>query len=339
MKFAFIPKSKKMRIVSGVILGVALCFLWTLIWIMTEIFWDDTNETVSINIPAGAGVAQIAEILEQNEVIDSPFVFRVYEKLTRSGIYHSGVHTFSKGMSYDNILDSLEKSVTNAITVSIPEGYEIRQIAELLEKSGVCTASEFYKAQKEKYEEFKFLDKAYERENPLEGYIFPDTYKFERGQSATTVIKTMLSNFDKKVYQEYVKNETDKSLDDIIILASIVEREAANESEWGKVASVFSNRLKIGMKLQSCATVQYILKERKDILTNEDIKIDSPYNTYVYEGLPKGPIASPGLGAVKAALYPEETDYFYFAATKDGSRNVFSKTGEEHLKTVKELQK
>ena len=128
-------------------------------------------------------------------------------------------------------------------------------------------------------------------------------------------------------------------MDEIIIMASIVEREAANDTEWGKVASVFYNRLKIGMKLQSCATVQYILKERKDVLSNKDIKIDSPYNTYKYDGLPIGPVASPGLGAVKAALYPEETDYLYFAATKDGSRNVFTKTGEEHLKTVKELQK
>lgn len=332
-------RNRKKNICMAVILVIAVCFLCMSIGLMTEIFWNDTEDAVLIDIPKGAGVVQIANILEENDVIDSPLVFRIYEKVFGGGVYHSGVHNFSVGMSYGQILASLETFIVDTVTVTIPEGYEIRQIAQLLEQNGVCTKSDFFDAQMESCEEFEFLADAKDRENPLEGYLFPDTYEFERGQSAKSVIRTMLSNFENNVYSEYKKSGTDKTLDEIVIMASIVEREAANESEWGKVASVFYNRLKIGMKLQSCATVQYILKERKGVLSNADIKIDSPYNTYMYEGLPIGPVAAPGLGAVKAALYPEETDYYYFAATKDGSRNVFTKTGEEHLKTVKELQK
>ena len=118
-------------------------------------------------------------------------------------------------------------------------------------------------------------------------------------------------------------------MDEVVILASIIEREAGNEGEMGKVSSVFHNRLNIDMPLQSCATVQYILKERKSVLSVEDTKIDSPYNTYMYKGLPKGPIASPGKAAINAALYPETTDYLYFKVTSDGV-TVFSKTLEEH---------
>ena len=330
---------RKKRIIFGVVLGIALCFLLFISGVIREIFVDDTDDRVLIDIPTGAGVSQISVLLEENEVIDSTVTFKIYEKLFGGGVYHNGVHTFCKGMSYKNILRSLETFVSDTVRVTIPEGYEIYRISKLLEEKGVCTETEFYGAQKAEYADFPFLKDARNRENPLEGYLFPDTYEFERGQDAESVIRTMLSNFKNKVYTEYENSKTDKSLDEIIIMASIVEREAANDTEWGKVASVFYNRLKIGMKLQSCATVQYILKERKDVLSNKDIKIDSPYNTYKYDGLPIGPVASPGLGAVKAALYPEETDYLYFAATKDGSRNVFTKTGEEHLKTVKELQK
>ena len=245
---------------------------------------------------------------------------------------------FYKGMSYGQVLKSLGKTVSNSVTVTIPEGYELRQIGEILEKKNVCSAEEFFKAAEEEYKDYPFLKEIKDRENPLEGYLFPDTYNFEIGQAPRDVIRVMLDNFSNKAYKEYLKSNTDKTLDEIIIMASIIEREAANDNERGKVSSVFYNRLKIGMLLQSCATVQYIIKERKDVLSNKDIKIDSPYNTYMYEGLPIGPIASPGLGSIKAAIFPEDTDYFYFAATKDGERNVFSKTGEEHLKTVKELQ-
>lgn len=307
--------------------------------LLCDAFWTDTSDEVYVEIPVGAGVSEIADILKENEVISYKTAFRVYEKLLGGEVYQSGTHKFFVGESYGEVIEALLKKSESAVSVTIPEGYEMRQIAELLEASGVCQAKDFYAAAEGDFEEYPYIAEIPQRENRLEGYLFPDTYEFEMGSNARDVILTMLEAFDKKVYALYLKKEPQKSLDDIIIMASIVEREAASDSERAKVASVFYNRLKIGMKLQSCATVQYIIKERKDVLSVSDIKIDSPYNTYIYEGLPKGPIASPGVKSVMAAISPEKTDYYYFAATKDGSKNVFSKTGEEHLKRVKELQK
>ena len=333
-------KFNKKRIgVSALILIIAASLALPFTAFIRDAFWTDTNEAVLINIPKGAGINQIALILEEKEVIDYPLSFRIYERLSKGKVYHSGVHKFYKGMSYGEILEVLSEESHNTVMVTIPEGYEMEQIARLLEDNEVCTREDFYKASDEKFLEYPYLTDIKRTENRFEGYLFPDTYQFEKGQSAKTAIGIMLKAFDEKVYSVYKESGTSKSLDEIIIMASIIEREAANDEERGKISSVFYNRLKIGMKLQSCATVQYIIKERKKILSNSDIKIDSPYNTYMYEGLPIGPIASPGVNSVKAALNPEKTDYYYFAATADGSRNVFSKTGEEHMQTVKELQK
>ena len=144
--------------------------------------------------------------------------------------------------------------------------------------------------------------------------------------------------FADRVLPVYEAAQTDRSLDQIITLSSIIEREAANDEERPLVASVFVNRLAQGMKLESCATVQYILKERKTILSNADTAIDSPYNTYRNPGLPVGPIASPGLSSIQAALNPAATDYLYFVAKADGSGNLFSKTFEEHNQKIQQTQ-
>lgn len=335
--FNFFPKTKK-RILILTLSVLAMCFLCLLAWTLEEVFFDSSDELVTVDIPEGASNREIAYLLEEKGVISSPFLFRAYSKLFQSGVYQSGVHSFYCGMSYGKAVKSLSEMSENTVTVTVPEGYELWQIAHLLEEKGVCSAEDFYEAQKSDFSSFPFL-KGIDRENPLEGYLFPDTYEFERESDAKEVIGRMLSAFSEKVLKEYEKSGSEMSLDDIVILASMVEREAGNDGEMGLVASVFTNRLKIGMTLSSCATVQYVIKERKAVLSNQDIQIDSPYNTYKNKGLPIGPIASPGLSAVKAALNPEESDYLYFAAAKDGGGNIFSKTGEEHLKIVKELQK
>ncbi len=337
-KGKFLPKNKKTTAILAIILVIVLILCGFIISLIRDAFWTDTDEAKLIYIPQGAGIGQIAQLLAEEQIIDYPLFFRIYEKIGKSQIYHSGVHTFYVGQSYGEALKALTKASENTIMLTIPEGYEMRQIAQLLEDNGVCTKADFYEASKGEFPDFPYLKDISREENLLEGYLFPDTYEFEKNQGGERAIKAMLNAFNEKVYSIYTESGTSRSLDEIIIMASIIEREAASDSERGKVASVFYNRLEKGMKLQSCATVQYIIEERKDILSNSDIKIDSPYNTYMYEGLPVGPIASPGVNSVKSALYPEETDYFYFAATKDGSRNVFSKTGEEHIKTVKELQ-
>lgn len=328
---------------AAALFAAALAIIAAVIFVISvtfDVLGVGADKKVGITVPEGASISETAKILKENGVIKYETVFRVYEKLNRKGTIQSGRHYVNAADSYREILKTLCSKSKGYKMITIPEGYELRQIAALLEENKITSAAEFLnEAQNGNFDEFEYIKELKNRENRLEGYLFPDTYEFETGSSAHNVILTMLKNFDNKVYSYYKESKSEKSLDELVIMASIVEREAAGDSERGKVASVFYNRLKIGKKLESCATVQYILGERKTVLSLSDISIDSPYNTYKYEGLPIGPVASFGMASFKAAVNPEKTDYYYFAATKDGSKNVFSKTGEEHMKKVKELQK
>ena len=230
-------------------------------------------------------------------------------------------------------------SFDETVQVLIPEGYEAWQIAETLEKAGLVDKEIFLRELDRGDFDFDFISQIERRENRLEGYLFPATYEFATWETERDIITKMLQAFETYILPIYEGAQTDYTLDQVITLASIVEREAANDSERSRVASVFYNRMERDMTLSSCATVQYIIKERKPILSNSDIKIKSDYNTYINKGLPIGPIASPGVNSVKATLYPEDSDYLYFAARADGSENVFSRTDKEHLQTVQMLQR
>jgi len=207
--------------------------------------------------------------------------------------------------------------------ITIPEGYTCYQIAELLEEKEVAEKESFIKLVKN-------------NEKSCEGYLFPDTYELPKGFGAKNTLKILLSNFDKLVDGKLKEKaeEIGFSLDEIITLSSIIEKEAKYAEEKTLISAVFHNRLKEDMKLQSCATIQYILGKPKEKLSESDLKIDSSYNTYLYKGLPPGPICNPGLDSIKAALNPAEKDYFYFVLGENG-KHIFSKTYEEHLKNKK----
>lgn len=327
------------------IAALILCaFIWTLS-VLGDFFgmMPGKGREIMVNIPEGTSAGEIPHILKTEGIIRHPFVFRLYEKLGKEHIFQQGGHLVGTGQSFRAIINKLtdppEIAVNQTISVLIPEGYEARQIAEKLESLGMVDKDEFLRLLDEGEFEYEFIDKITRKENRLEGYLFPATYEFLAGADEYEIIDTMLQTFNQRIVPVYNSANTPYTLDQIVTLASIIEREAANDSERGKVSSVFHNRLKKNMSLGSCATVQYIIKERKDVLSNSDIKIKSDYNTYIHTGLPIGPIASPGEASVKAALYPEDTEYLYFAARADGSENVFSKTNEEHIQTVRELQK
>lgn len=294
---------------------------------------------VDLKIAEGSATAGIADALKSNGIISSRAAFKLYSRLGGSHMYQMGIHSLNSSMSYRQIIKELEKipsAKTNTIT--IPEGFELRQIADRLESQGLINRDVFMREVEVGNFDYDFIDQIPNRENRLEGYLFPDTYTFSDTDSEYEIINTMLANFNRIVVPVYEESGTDRSLDDVINLASVIEREAADDNERRKVASVFVNRLKIGMRLESCATVQYILKERKSVLSNADTQIDSPYNTYQNTGLPLGPIASPGLKSIEAALYPEQTSYLYFQAVSDGSSSVFSETFEEHLSNQRKIQ-
>lgn len=298
----------------------------------------DIAESVTVDIPEGAGASVVADLLYENDVIKYPTVFKLVSRLGNyDGNYMPGVITIHTDMGYDDILKTLVVSERNTVKVVIPEGYTIKQIAETLNTAEVCTSDEFYAALDPSLYDYRFLDSLPERENRLEGYLFPATYEFVPGTSAQEIVDTMLNRFDEVFTDEYYTRakEVNVTVDEVITMASIVERETNAEGERAKVAGVFYNRLNSNMPLQSCATVQYILGENKPVLSESDTQIDSPYNTYKNLGLPVGPIASPGEECIKAALYPEKTNAFYFLLGTDGE-HIFSEKYEDHLKAMEE---
>ena len=299
-------------------------------------FGGNENE-INFLVEQGETFKSIENKLELAGVISDKLAFKIYYKLCGSPIYKMGNHTFNTSMSYGEVIESL-KNEGNATTITIPEGYDIVQIAETLEKEGLVDKNKFMQEIQNGSFDYDFIPKDSGRRNRLEGYLFPDTYSFSNNNGEHIIIDAMLKNFKEKVVTLYNEANSDKSLDEIITLASIIEKESLNDSERAKVASVFVNRLNIGMQLQSDVTVQYALNDKKVDLSIADTKVDSPYNTYMVKGLPIGPIASPGLESIKAALYPESTNYLYFISSNDGKDMYFFETFEQHLAKQRELQ-
>lgn len=291
------------------------------------------DNDVTIEVQSGSGAAVVAEQLKEIGVIKYPSAFRLESKLGGyDGNYQPGSITIHDGMSYSDILDLLITSERDTVKVVIPEGYEIRQIATALSDAGLPGADEFMDALDPSLYDYKFLENLPDRDMKLEGYLFPATYEIPISSSGQDIVNIMLKAFDNMFKQEYYDRaaELGMSVDEVVTMASIVERETDSDTERAKVAGVFYNRKNSGMKLQSCATVQYVLGERKPVLSIADTEIDSPYNTYKYSGLPIGPICNPGEECIKAALYPEATDAYYFCLSKNGE-HIFSRTYEEHV--------
>ena len=324
--------------VLGVVVIIALFFGFSL---AKDMFGLKKERELIVSIPEGAGIREISEILEENGIVEYPEIFRMRASLGNY-IIQQGRHVLDRSMSYGKLLKKLtsipDAGYDDIYKVLIPEGYEIRDIAKALSEKGLIDEKIFFEEIENGEFDYPFISEIKRDENRLEGYLFPATYEIQKGESEHTIINKMLEAFNLVVVPLYEKADTSLSLDEIVTMASIVEREAANDSERPLVSSVFYNRLEKNMTLSSCATVQYILKERKKILSVADTKIKSHYNTYREKGLPPGPIASPGKASIEAALKPADTDYLYFAAKSDGSSNVFSRTDEEHLKTVQMLQ-
>lgn len=299
---------------------------------------------IQIEIPEGAYLSEIANILFEKGIIKYPdkFVEFAIEE-GNSNKYKYGAFYLNVNMSYEDISKALQEvgQALNSVKITIPEGYELRQIIDICVENGIGTKEGFKNAILNSKFDYWFLKDLTVSENYLEGYLFPATYTISKDASEETVLKQMLDKFN-SIFTEDMKLQAQNkkmSVHEIIILASVVEREAANDSERDIVASVFYNRLnsKTYPYLESCATVQYVLKERKAILSNEDTNIDSPYNTYKNPGLPVGPIASPGLESIKATLNPASTDYLFFVLGNDG-KHVFSKTYKEHLAAISKIR-
>jgi len=293
------------------------------------------RETKIFQVKEGSGVGKIAADLKSQGLINSTFVFKVYVYFKGyAPKIQAGTYELNTGLTIPEIAKILATGQVKKIVITIPEGWRLKEIANYLEKEKIVTAKDFVAeaSNLSKYKkEFPFLDSLPYSAN-LEGFLFPDTYQLAWGATSEEIIKKMLENFQKKVWSP-IQNHAQNSHFDLfklITLASIVEKEASDFNERRIIAGIFYKRLELGMKLESCATVAYVLESKKRILSAEDLKTPSPYNTYLHYGLPPGPICSPGLEAIKATLDYQKTDYLYFLSTPEG-KTIFSKTYEEHL--------
>lgn len=314
---------------------VAILIAGSTVYGLTQPVNAQASDVVVISIAHGMSTQAIGEELYKQGLIKNILLFRILAKT--QGLENSlqaGDYAISKAMSVKDIIGMLARGETAYLQFTVPEGYTIDQIAELLESKKLASAAKF-KAYVAAYAPFDYISPGANVKYKAEGFLFPDTYQVAAGTSEADLAKMMAGQFDRQFTPEMRERTAARGLTirETIILASLVEKEAKIDSERPIIAGVFLNRLKQGMPLQSCATIQYILGNPKAELTIQDTELPSPYNTYQNMGLPPGPIASPGLAAIKAVLYPADTDYLYFVAYQNGG-HLFGKTYEEHLANI-----
>jgi UPF0755 protein len=295
-----------------------------------------SGDSVVLEIPGGSGTESIANLLEDNGLIKNSFVFRLKSKISGyDGNFKAGTYRFSPSMDMAEIMDIILSGRSIGQTFQIIEGLTIDQIADSLEEQGIVSAEDFLAEAKNGAFDYPFMEYLPDGQNRLEGFLFPNQYEAPLNATAHQVIDIMLNEFD-RIFPEsdYDKAEAlGMDVYDVVIIASLIEREVREDEERPLVASVVYNRLEQGMKLEFCSTVQYILGEPQAVLSIADTRIESPYNTYLNPGLPPGPICSPGEAAIKGALNPEDTDYLYFVLkSKDAKTHNFAATYEEFLR-------
>lgn len=307
-------------------------------------FWrrQPPSRTIRVTVKKGQNTAQIAATLARAGVISNAATFRVYAGVTQTeSKLQPGRYRFRTGLTYYQILKEMTKSrAVKLVTVVIPEGFTAKQIAERLAAITKRPAADFYE-----YVSGQGVRQVRPSELPpevetVEGYLFPKTYEFEERAHPRAIVSRMIDQF--KLETESVdwtpaqqKNLTHHQ---IVTIASLIEREARVPEERPLMAAVIYNRLEKGMPLQIDATVQYLLPEQKAALTIKDLAIASPYNTYQQTGLPPGPIASPGIDSIKAALAPAQVDYIYYVLTSPDGHHTFTNNYDEFLAAKRRAQ-
>ncbi|WP_159881221.1 endolytic transglycosylase MltG [Paenibacillus puerhi] len=307
---------------------------------------------VRVAFPSGTGVGELAAELQQKGLIRDARLFRYYVKYKgEGGRFQAGEYEMRPGLTSDAIIAMLNQGDTvkeAGLRLTVPEGFTIRQIAEKLQQSGIEPAA--FEAALKRFVAPQGSAAAGIPSDPnlkarLEGYLYPDTYEWKKDAGADELVATMAAQLDKRLQElpEGWRQAMDThglTLHQTLTLASLIEREVAAEEERALVSGVIHNRLKQNKQLEIDATIQYLFDKQKERLFEKDLRVESPYNTYLNRGLPPGPIASPSLASIQAALYPQETKYLFYVTKKDGSRkHLFAETFEEHKKNIAESNK
>lgn len=325
---------------------------------------NPSEDVVTFTVEKGMNSSQISKLLEENGLIKDSRIFNIYLRYKGEGsLFQAGTYEMQPGITKEEIISRLNNGDVKpeeTYSITVPEGYTIEQIAVLLEAFETGHSSLFLQRMKDPdpwLEELQFEAATEEKQEKmdqlkqfiseipdsdlyrykLEGYMFPETYAFALDATEDEISRRMLLELANKLESlpdgwEQQLEELNISFHEMMTIASLIERETMVDEERAKVASVIYNRLAIDMPLQIDATVQYLLAQQKEQLYESDLQIESPYNTYQNTDLPPGPIASPGLESIKAALYPENTEYLFYVTKKDGTNtHYFSETYEEHL--------
>lgn len=297
------------------------------------------GEETFVEIPQGAGSRTIGDRLVAAGVIRDAATYRTALWMSGQGRHlKAGEYRFDRAMTPFEVIDKLARGDVFVVNLTFPEGLTIAEMAKLFESHGLGTAQSFVAAASDA----QLIHAVDPAANDLEGYVFPDTYALPRHTTASQLMKVAVERFERVFTPEMRRAAAARQLTvrQAVTLASIVEKESARPDERPQVASVYVNRLRIGMPLQCDPTVIYALSRAGRYNGNihrEDLSIDSPYNTYRYPGLPPGPIASPGRESLEAAIHPADSEYLYFVSRNDGSHE-FAKTLEEHNRNVQKYQ-
>ena len=307
---------------------------------------ENNNVLIDFKINKGDGSTEVGKNLAKNNFIKSKYYFWYYVWRTKTDTQlQAGTYSLAKNMTIPQMVEKFSKGKikSDIVKLTIPEGLNNDKIIDLVKEKKPEIAQEFQELVKckclaedscgcnkfgNKYDFIKKISVGLD----LEGYLFPDTYFISKKETGTTLVSKFLNNFNKKVSQDIrdeIRSEG-KTLEEVLSLASIVEREVKLDKDRPIVAGIFWKRLEIGMPLGSDATLSYILKTNKVKYDSKDLEVDSPYNTYKNAGLPPGPICNPGLEAILATIHPVETDYLYFLNDANTGETIFSKTNNEH---------
>lgn len=335
----FKDRSRLVYLVEPLLILAFIFFTGQVAWVFLGIqpHNNRSEEKILLNIPLGSSLFQVAALLEEEGLINNErsFIWYVYVTGKQNQI-RAGHYLLEPGLSFSHLLRELQKGRPIIHRVTVQEGLRADEITRLLAEKGLVQDEVFAVLLKDQ-ELLKSILPEELVHDSAEGFLFPDTYEFIEGMTEKEILLTFLRRF-RHVWMEVTANGVQGKLSPYksVILASIVEAEAKVESDRPIIAGVFLNRIRKHYPLQSCATVQYALGERKPRLLYKDLEMESPYNTYKYYGLPPGPISNPGRASLEAAVRPLETDYLYFVAKPDGS-HIFSRSYREHLNAQRRL--
>jgi UPF0755 protein len=304
--------------------GASQAYSWAQYQIDTPV--ASKSQPVQFRVAEGESPDDIALDLKSKNLIRDVNAFNLYVRFTGDrSRFQAGDYLLNRNMSMSQIADALQHGRADQISITIPEGYTAAKIAELVAQSKLGTADQYLAAEKDQGWAYDFLN-ARPPGADLEGYLFPDTYSLNKDSSPKDLVKVQLDRFGevfssdlRAQAQQPTASRPSQTVESIVILASLVERETNHDADRAKACSVYYNRLKDGMPLQVDATVLYALGVWKKEVTFDDLKVNSPYNTYIHTGLPPGPIANPGQASIKACVAPDQTNFLFYFTDKQGT--------------------